>query len=87
VPQVKTFIDGRMAAWSENGKTPPVIAGDNVFLQKSPITFRKFEIEYDFRWVIVPTKSNIADYLNDLVTNGKWERRYKDEFWSYFVKK
>lgn len=87
VPQVKTFLDGRMAAWEENGKTPPIIEGDWIILQRNPIAFRKFESEYNFQWAIVPTPTYITEYLDRLVKNNLWERRYRDEFYSYYVKK
>lgn len=87
VPQVKTFLDGRMAAWEENGKTPPIIQGDWIFLQKDPLAFRAFDSQYHFRWMIVPTSSPITRYLDNLTKNGKWDLKYKDVFYSYYVKK
>lgn len=87
VPQVKTFIDGRMAAWQDNGRTPPVIAGDQVFLDKTPLTWRKFDSEYHFAWAIIPTQTPLVTYLNSLVTTGSWQRLYQDQFYSYYVKK
>lgn len=87
VPAVKTFVDGRMAAWEDDtGKTPPVIEGDWVYMQKSPVTFRKFDSQYRFSWVVVPTETYIADYLNDLSKNGGWTREYTDRLYSYYVK-
>jgi len=86
VPQVKTFIDGRMSAWVRDGKTPPLVEGDWVFMQKNPVAFLKFENEYHFRWAIVPTPSGVTGYLNELVKNQLWERRYRDELYSYYVK-
>lgn len=86
-PEVKTFVDGRMAAWEDHGKTPPVLDGDWIILQKNPIAFRKFESTYHFRWMIVPTPAYISNYLDDLVVSGSWERRYRDEYYSYYVKK
>ncbi|HUD19980.1 MAG TPA: hypothetical protein VMR81_06070 [Patescibacteria group bacterium] len=87
VPQVKTFIDGRMAAWEDHGKTPAVIEGDWVNFQRSPVTFRELDSQYHFAWVIVPSQSYIADYMDELVKDKLWERRYRDEFYSYYVKK
>ena len=86
VPMVRTFIDGRMAAWEENGKTPPVTE-DMVPTEQVPVTFRKFDSEYHFTWAILPTMAPNIAYLDNLVDNGTWERRYRDIRWSYYVKK
>ncbi|MBI2009541.1 MAG: hypothetical protein HYS86_00030 [Candidatus Chisholmbacteria bacterium] len=86
VPQVKTFVDGRMAAWEENGLTPPVVEGDEVFLDPTPLTWHKFDALYHFRWAIVPTQTPIVAYLDNLVTINLWQRRYQDQFYSYYVK-
>lgn len=85
-PQVKTFVDGRMAAWEENGKTPPVVEADWVIMQKNPVAWRKFDSEYHFSWAVVPTETYIADYLDELVKNKLWQRRYRDELYSLYVK-
>lgn len=86
VPQVKTFLDGRMAAWEKNGKTPPVIDGDTVFIHGNPIPFRRFDSQYNFKWAIVPTDTFIKTYLDTLSDAGQWELKYSDEFYSYYVK-
>lgn len=87
VPEVKTFVDGRMAAWERNGQTPPVIDGDRIIMEPEPVTFRLFESRYQFQWAVVQTPTHIARYLDHLVANGLWERRYQDTFYSYYVKK
>lgn len=86
VPMVKTFLDGRMPAWVENGKTPPIIDGDRVFMDPTPVTFRRFENEYDFSWAIIPNPSKLILYLDQLVANGVWEKRFSDNLFSYYVK-
>jgi hypothetical protein len=87
VPQVKTFIDGRMAAWEENGKTPPVSQSDWIAMPQGPVAFIRYDHEYHFSWVIVPTASDITLYFSDLVKSGQWEQKYQDWLYSYFVKK
>lgn len=87
VPMVKTFLDGRMPAWEENGKTPPIIDGDRVFMDPTPITFRRFENEYNFAWAVIPNPSKLIIYLDQLVANGLWEKRYSDDLFTYYVKK
>jgi len=87
VPQVKTFIDGRMAAWESNGQTPPVTAQtEPVLNERYPVTFIKFDNQYHFHWAIVPINSNIKAYLDILVKNHLWEQRYEDQIYSYYVK-
>ena len=87
VPQVKTFVDGRMAAWIEGGETPPISDVDQAFIDTTPITFRRLDSQYHFGWVIIPTRSAAANYLNELAKSGSWEKRYTDSFYSYYVKK
>lgn len=87
IPELKTFVDGRMAAWKENGNTPPVLEGDWVISQHAPAAFRKFESEYSFAWAIVPSSSPIRSYLDSLTSTGAWQKRYENpESYSYFVK-
>lgn len=85
VPQVKTFLDGRMAAWERNGDVPPVLHGDNV-LDREPVWFRRFDSEYHFQWMILPTSSAIIPYVERLVDSGVWDRRFKDDNVVYYVK-
>lgn len=87
VPSVKTFLDGRMAAWEEDGRTPPILEGDTVSSSPNPVSFKRFETEYDFRWAIVPTSAPLVRYLEALVKQDSWELRYRDEWHSYYVKK
>lgn len=87
VPEVQTFIDGRMAAWEQNGVPPPVLAeSDWAFMQNGPIAFTKFDNQYHFAWAIVPTDSGITNYLDDLEKNHQWERKYRDTNYSYYVR-
>lgn len=86
VPQVKTFIDGRMAAWEENGQTPPVLEGDWIAMPLGPVAFIKYDTQYHFQWVIAPTKSDIYRYLESLSESGQWTLKYTDDRYGYFVK-
>ena len=87
VPMVKTFLDGRMAAWEENGKTPPVVEGDRIIAEREPVTWRYFDSQYHFRWAIVATHSAITLYLDQLVKSGLWTKPYQDITYSYYEKK
>lgn len=87
VPSVKTFLDGRMAAWEQDGKTPPVIEGDWISTTPTPLIFKRFEAEYHFRWVVIPSDSKLGAYLDELVKQNLWELRYKDQWDAYYVKK
>ncbi len=86
VPKIKIFMDGRMAAWEENGDTPPVIHGDDVFLDGSPGSFIKFNSQYHFHWVIIPTQASASRYLDALSKAGQWEKIYEGPVYSYYVK-
>lgn len=86
VPQVQTFIDGRMAAWEENGKTPPILQGDWMAMPGGPVAFIKYDHDYQFNWAIVPTSSDINQYLDKLVQTQLWERLYQDSVYSYYRK-
>ena len=87
VPEIKTFIDGRMVSWEENGQTPPLAEQDWVISEKSPIAFRKLDSRYHFQWIIIPTFTPVTKYLNELAKSGAWEKRFYDVFYSYFVKR
>ena len=87
VPEVKTFIDGRMVAWERDGRTPPVLDGDRIMTEKIPVSFRLFDSKYRFGWMIVPTPSAVTSYLDNLVKSGVWQLRYRDEFYSYYIRR
>jgi hypothetical protein len=85
VPSVKTFLDGRMAAWEdEQGRTPPILDGDRVFEDKQPVMFRKMEATYKFNWIIIPSESLLNEYISQ---SGLWTKKYGDSKYSYYVKK
>lgn len=87
VPQVKVFVDGRMAAWEENGQTPPVLESATLNSPYSPVVFRKLDSEYKFQWVIINNESPVVGYLEQLRKNGAFEKRFQDDLYSYYVKK
>lgn len=87
VPQVKTFVDGRMAAWEEGGQTPPILEVAANGSKDSPILFRKLDGKYHFSWVIIETGTPIDKYLDQLVKTNLWEKQFKDNLYSYYVKK
>src|SRR5260221_13498345 len=68
VPMALTFVDGRMPAWVDNGKSPPVLSADEAVFDKTPISWRKLDDQFHFRWAILPTHSAAARYLNSLVS-------------------
>ncbi len=86
VPQVKVFVDGRMAAWEENGRTPPILEVASLNSKDSPIIFRSLDSQYHFSWVIIETGSPIDNYLGKLAQNGIFQRRIKDVLYSYYIK-
>lgn len=85
IPQLKTFLDGRMTAWEENGQTPPLTEADNAL--SNPTSFRKLDIQYQFRWVIIPTRSPLNSYFESLTRSNLWIKKYQDSDFSYYVKR
>lgn len=83
VPQVQTFIDGRMAAWEDHGQTPPIVMGDRIFEDRQPIMFRNLDNQYHFRWMIIPTDSLLNEYLQKTT---EWKRQYQDTGYTYYIK-
>lgn len=85
VPDVKTFTDGRMAAWkNDRGEVAPVFDADRIYEDSKPLMFRRFDGEYHFAWMIIPTQSTLHDFLEK---NPEWEVRYRDERFYYYVKR
>lgn len=86
VPQVKTFLDGRMAAWEKNDQAPPLNLGDQLVLSDSPIPFINLDNQYHFRWAIIPSDSRIVNYLDSLIKSGSWQKVYSDQYFTYYQK-
>ncbi len=87
VPQVKTFIDGRMAAWEDDrGQVPPVLKSDSAMVDNVPFTWISLDNQYHFRWAIVFANTPITGYLNVLTKSGFWRLVYRDQIYSYYVK-
>lgn len=84
VPLIKTFLDGRMAAWEKDSQTPPLELGDQVLAAANPIPFIKLDNEYHFNWAIIPTTSPIVKYLDSLTEAGIWKKMYADKYFSYY---
>lgn len=87
VPMVKTFVDGRMPAWENNGQVPPNSDSVRAVTEKTPITFRTLDSSYHFQWAIVPTSSALRSYFDTLVKDNQWQEKLSDEQFSYYVKK
>jgi hypothetical protein len=87
VPEVKTFIDGRMVGWQDNGKRISLDETDQIYFERVPIMFRKYDSQYQFQWIVTPSFSPLISYIDELVKAGTWEKRYQDEYYTYYVKK
>ncbi len=87
VPKVKTFVDGRMAAWEENGQVPPIRQTLDLSSESVLLSYKQFDSKYHFNWVIMPTLSPVLNYLDELVKLGQWKIIYHDPYFSYYVKK
>lgn len=86
VPQVKTFVDGRMSAWAIDDRTPPIKLNDQVVKNGGVLAFRELDNTYHFRWVIIQTPTQTASYLEALSKTGQWQKKYQDPYYSYFVR-
>jgi hypothetical protein len=84
LPEVKTFIDGRMSAWEENGHTPPLMQSLQALNQ--PIMFRELDNTYHFRWAIVPTSSVLFTYFETLAKSNMWKLERLDHNYAYYIK-
>lgn len=81
LPEHKTFIDGRMAAWNENGKF--FIEG---YLQicrdpeKNTTLLSKYLSEYNITWILDKPESKVVNYLLEKGAQGsQWKVMYEDE--------
>lgn len=86
MPQIKVFVDGRMAAWQDDdGKTPPVYEVTGLADNSAPLFFTKLNPHYNFKWAIVYTNTPLQTYLENQTASGKWIQQYQDKFYSYYT--
>ena len=86
VPQIKTFIDGRMSAWAVGDKTPPLVQSFQTVQDGGVLSFRQLDNLYHFRWVIIKTPTQTARYLEKLSQVGQWKIAYQDNNYSLYIK-
>lgn len=88
LPQYKTFIDGRMTSWNENGKffvkEYRLISYDP---EKNSDLLNKYLSDYNITWILDTPKSKVIKYLLEKGTqNSQWKSVYEDEI-SIIIKK
>jgi len=88
LPEYKTFIDGRMAAWNENGKffikEYRLISYDP---EKYSDLLNKYLSDYNITWILDIPKSKVIKYLLEKSNqNSQWKSVYEDEI-SIIIKK
>ncbi len=81
VPQIKTFIDGRMTVWEENGINP---FKDFVDIYNSNVWTQAFE-KQNFSWAIAVPGTNLDMYL--LSASSIWKLEYSDSKVDYYIKR
>lgn len=87
VPMIKTFLDGRMAAWENGPDRPPIMLLGAVEHQDGVVAYRALDSMYHFRWAIVHADATIVPYLDELVASHLWSLRYSDSQYRYYVMK
>ncbi|MBU2577824.1 hypothetical protein KKA69_03245, partial [Patescibacteria group bacterium] len=88
LPQYKTFIDGRMTSWNENGKfftkEYRLISYDP---EKNSGLLNKYLSDYNIRWILDTPESKVIKYLLEKSNqNSQWKSVYEDEI-SIIIKK
>ncbi|MBU6415304.1 hypothetical protein KGQ34_03660 [Patescibacteria group bacterium] len=81
LPNVKTFIDGRMPYWEMNGKN---IFRDYIIIESARPGWHEKIQEYGINWFLVRPNSAIAAAL--LLEPQEWEKRFEDAGSIIFVK-
>lgn len=82
LPNIKTFIDGRMPYWELGGKN---IFRDYIIIESTRPGWHEKIQEYGINWFLVRPNSAIAAAL--AIEPQKWEKRYEDAGSVIFVKK
>jgi len=87
LPEYKTFIDGRMAAWRIDGN---YLMEDHRKIyfktEENEELLKKYLEEYDIKWILHRPNSPIVKYLSE--KNGDtWETVYEDEASVILLKK
>ncbi len=88
LPEYKTFIDGRMTSWNENGKffikEYRLISYDP---EKNSDLLNKYLSDYNITWILDTPKSKVIKYLLEKSNqNSQWKSVYEDEI-SIIIKK
>lgn len=84
LPEVKTFIDGRMHLWQIQDH---YIMEEHEKLITASGDWDKVFRDFDFAWALLPPSSNLAQRLELLSQNGIWEKVYQDQKAAVFIRK
>lgn len=76
LPEIKTFIDGRMHLWQIQGH---YIMEEHEKLITASGDWDKVFHDLDFAWALLPPNSNLAQRLEALAQAKIWEKVYQDE--------
>lgn len=75
LPEYKTFIDGRMPSWREDEYS---VFQDYIDIVREPEEHYSLLVKYDPGWIIVPTKSELGNYLQKAHPQ-KWRIIFQDD--------
>lgn len=79
-PQIKPSIDGRMHLWRDE-------KGYSAFSKYYSLEQNMAEIEFaGYDAVLMGNEKPVSERLEELVEEGKWEKKYEDEFAGVFVR-
>ncbi len=82
-PQVKTFVDGRMPSWREDGKS---VFEDYISVVDSPAKSAHILDDYNVSWILYPATSTESKFLDFLSASPLWRKVYEDESAALFVR-
>lgn len=82
-PQIKTFVDGRMPSWREDGKS---VFEDYISVVDNPAKSTHILDDYNITWVLYPVGSAESKFLDFLTASPTWRQVYSDDTAVLFVR-
>lgn len=82
-PQIKTFVDGRMPSWREDGRS---VFEDYISVVDDPAKNYHILDAYGIDWILYPTESVKSKFLDFLSASPNWRQVYRDDVSAVFVR-
>ena len=80
-PQIKTFVDGRMASWREGNTS---VFEDYIKIVNTPKKNLKILGDYGIGWIVYPTDSEFVKFLK--TPNSGWEEVFTSDASTLFIR-